>query len=144
MLSIHAIVLWECVNTWWFPYPAQKHLGSTPGNVSYTAIEGYPLQNSSYNLNGRTINDSIEITSENAKGNEHRINYNIGESNSLHTWRFRIEDFDVSPYNHPTVCSTYVQMQRTVFIKLTFTDFRRVFFHHFSYKLTKHIQLHLT
>lgn len=106
MLSIHAIVLWECVNTQWFPYPAQKHLGSTPGNVSYTAIEGYPLQNSCYNLNGRTINDSIEITSENATENEHRINYNIRGSNSPHTWWFRIEDLGVSPYNHPTVCVT--------------------------------------
>lgn len=85
MLSVHAIVLSERVNTQQFPYPAQKHLGSTPDNVSYTAIEGYPLQNSCYNLNGRTINDSIEITSENEKGNEHRINYNIRGSSSPHT-----------------------------------------------------------
>lgn len=67
MLSVRATVLSERVNTQRFPYPAQKHLGSTPDNVSYTAIEGYPLQNSCYNLNGRTINDSIEITSENEK-----------------------------------------------------------------------------
>lgn len=93
MLSIHAIVLWECVNTQWFLYPAQKHLGGTPGNVSYAATEGYPLQNSCYNLNGRTINDSIEIMPENEKGNYHRTSYNISGSNSVHTWRSSIEDW---------------------------------------------------
>lgn len=122
MLSIHAIVLWECVNTQWFPYPAQKHLGGTPGNVSYTAIEGYPLQNSCYNLNGRTINDSIEIMPENAKGNEHRDNCNISGSNSVHTWRSRTKDFGVSPYSHPTLWDSCFKMMRIPLTKLTFTD----------------------
>lgn len=143
VLSIHAIVLSKCVNTQWFPYPAEKHLGSTPGNVSYTAIEGYPLQNSCYNLNGRTINDSIEITFENAKGNEHRINYNIRGSNSQHTRIFRIEDFCVSPYNHSTVYNSYFKRLKTLFIKIDLLWFEKNFLHHFWYKFTKHIQLYL-
>lgn len=39
----------------------------------------------------------------------------------------RSEDFEVSPYNYSTLYNGYLQMLRTVLLKLTSSDFRNYF-----------------